>query len=60
MILVTLGTQDKPFTRLLDAIQKAIDDGVIKEEVIVQEGYKKYEYKDMKIINLIKYEEYNK
>ena len=36
MIFVTVGTQDKPFTRLLDLIQKAIDDGVIKEDVFVR------------------------
>ena len=27
MIFVILGTQDKKFTRLLDAIQKKIDEG---------------------------------
>ena len=60
MILVTLGTQDKSFTRLLDAIQKAIDDGTIKEEVIVQAGYTKYESKDMKIFDLIPSDEFDK
>ena len=43
MILVTLGTQDKNFTRLLDAVQKQIDNGNIKEEVIVQAGCTKYD-----------------
>ena len=38
MILVTLGTQDKSFKRLLDAIQKQIDLGYIKDKVIVQAG----------------------
>ena len=33
MILVTLGTQDKKFYRLLDAIEKQISIGNIKEEV---------------------------
>ena len=59
MILVTLGTQDKPFPRLLDAIQKAIDDGIIKEEVVVQAGCTKYESKDMKIFDLIPTDEFN-
>ena len=59
MILVTLGTQDKPFPRLLDAIQKAIDDGIIKEEVVVQAGFTKYESKDMKIFDLIPTDEFN-
>ena len=42
MIFVSLGTQDKSFKRLLDAIEKQIDKGNIKEEVIVQAGYTKY------------------
>lgn len=53
MILVLLGTQDKPFTRLLDTIQKQIDKGNIKEKVIVQAGCTKYKSKDMKIFDLI-------
>ena len=32
MILVTLGTQDKTFPRLLEAIQKQIDKGNIKDK----------------------------
>ena len=59
MILVTLGTQDKPFTRLLDAIQNEIDNGIIKEEVIVQAGKTKYKSKNMKIFDLISPEELN-
>lgn len=59
MILVTLGTQDKPFTRLLDAIQKAVNDGIIKEEVIVQAGHTKYESSNMKIFDLIPTDEFD-
>lgn len=63
MIFVILGTQDKKFPRLLDAIQKSIDEGKIdkKEEIIVQAGSTKYKSKDMKIIDYIgvkKFEEY--
>lgn len=57
MILVTLGTQDKEFTRLLDALSKVIKNKKIKEEVIVQAGYTKYSSKDMKIFDLISPEE---
>ena len=35
MILVTLGTQNNSFHRLLEEVQKNIDNGNIKEEVIV-------------------------
>ena len=53
MILVTLGTQDKSFKRLLDAIQREIDNGNIKDRVVVQAGYTKFESKDMEIFDLI-------
>lgn len=59
MIFVTLGTQDKAFTRLLDAIEKQIENGNIKEEVIVQAGYTKYESKNMKIYKLISFDEFD-
>ena len=53
MILVTLGTQDKPFTRLLDVIQEEIDCGNINDRVVVQAGYTKYKSDDMEIFDLI-------
>lgn len=59
MIFVTLGTQDKAFTRLLDAIENQILNGQIQEEVIVQAGYTKYESKHMKIYKLISSKEFN-
>lgn len=62
MILVTLGTQDKAFTRLLQDIDKAIIDGAIKEKVIVQAGYSigKYQSDNMEMFDLIDREEFNK
>ncbi len=59
MILVTLGTQDKTFVRLLEAIQKQVDAGNIKEEIIVQAGYTKFKSKDMKIFELISMDEFD-
>ena len=54
MILVTLGTQDKKFYRLLDIIQNAIDNGKIKDKVVVQAGYSSdYKSNDMEIFDLI-------
>ena len=49
MILVLLGTQNNSFHRLLEEIQKNINNGTIKEKVVVQEGYTKYASKDMEI-----------
>ena len=53
MIFVTLGTQDKSFTRMLDIIDKAIVNGIIKDKVIVQSGYTKYDSKNMEIFDYI-------
>ena len=43
MILVLLGTQNNSFYRLLEEIEENIKDGTIKEEVIVQAGYTKFQ-----------------
>lgn len=58
MILVTLGTQDKPFNRILEMIQELIDEKVIDDEVIVQAGCTKFKSNDMKIFDLIPMEEF--
>lgn len=59
LIFVTLGTQDKPFTRLLKAIDGAIQEGIIKEPVIVQAGHTKYESSHMTILGMLSMEEYH-
>ena len=51
LIFVTLGTQDKAFPRLLEAIQRQIDNGNIskEEKIIVQAGCTKFKSKHMEI-----------
>ena len=60
MIFVTLGTQDKKFPRLLQALDKAIEKGEIEEKVIGQAGNTKYESENMDIFDLISPDEFNK
>ena len=60
MILVTLGTQDKPFDRLLKAIDKQIKKGNIKDRVVVQTGFTKYESDNMEIFDLIPMKTFDK
>ena len=61
MILVTLGTNDKPFYRLLESIQKQIDKGNIKDKVLVQAGCSSdFKSKDMEIFDLIPMDEFDK
>ena len=60
MILVMLGTQNNSFHRLLEEIDRLINDGQIKEEVVVQSGYTKYESTNMKIFDFISSDELEK
>lgn len=60
MILVTLGTQDKQFTRLLKAIEEQVKKGLIKDKIIVQAGHTKFKSKYMKILKLIPMEQFDK
>ena len=58
MIFVTVGTQDKPFTRLLEAIDKAIENGEIKDVVVVQAGHTKYSSKNMEILEYVPFDKF--
>lgn len=53
MILVTLGTNDKQFTRLLKAVEGAVKRGAIQEEVLVQAGFTKYSSDCMKVVDYL-------
>ena len=60
MILVVLGTQDKAFPRLLEAVDREIKKGTIKEKVVVQAGQTKYESDNMEILDLVSAPEFDK
>lgn len=60
MIFVTLGTQDKPFKRLIKAVERQVILGNIKEEVIVQSGCTKYKSDKVKIIEYMNSDDFNK
>ncbi|MDD3693627.1 MAG: glycosyltransferase [Oscillospiraceae bacterium] len=53
MILVTLGTQFEPFTRLLDMVENSS----LTDEIIVQAGHTKYKSKKMKLFDFISFDE---
>lgn len=59
MIFVVLGTQDKPFDRLLKVIDEAAEKGIISEKIIVQAGETKYISKNMEIRRIIPINEFN-
>ena len=50
MIFVTLGTQDKPFNRLLEEIERLIGEGIINDEVVAQIGSTAFDSKKMKCV----------
>lgn len=50
MILLTLGTQDKSFRRLLETLDHQLEAGLIQEDVVVQSGYTQYSSPRLKII----------
>lgn len=51
MILVLLGTQDKPFDRILNTISKEIKKGNIKDKVIAQVGCTEYKKNDIEVFD---------
>lgn len=59
MILVTLGTQDKDFSRLLKAVEKQIEKGNIKDKVVAQIGTTKYKSDFMETFDLIPSDKFN-
>ena len=59
MILVTLGTQDKDFSRLLKAVEKQIENGNIKDKVVAQIGTTKYKSDLMETFDLIPSDKFN-
>lgn len=60
MIFVSLGTQDKDFTRLVEKIEELKKSGKIKEEVVVQLGNTKYKSEFIKCIDFMPMEDFDK
>ena len=60
MILVLLGTQNNSFHRLLEEIQRNIENNNITEEVVVQKGYTKFESENMTLYSQLPAEEIEK
>ena len=59
MIFVTVGTQDKPFVRLIKAVEDAVIAGRIIDEVIVQAGNTEYDSKVLNVLNYVPFDEFN-
>lgn len=59
MIFVTVGTQDKPFERIIKAVEDAVKANKITDEVVVQAGNTKYESKVLNVLNYVPFDEFN-
>ena len=59
MILVILGTQDKPFVRLLQAVETLVQQEVITDRIIVQAGMTKYSSELVEVFDLIPSDQFN-
>ena len=59
MILVTLGTQDKLFKRLITKVEDLVKKGIIKEEVLVQAGDTDYESPYLKFCKYLDEDQYD-
>lgn len=57
MILILLGTQDKPFARILKAMSREIKKGNIKDKVIAQIGCTKFSDEKIKTFDFVSKEE---
>ena len=58
--MLHFGTQDKKFPRLIEAVEKQVELGNIKDEVIVQAGCTEYKSDKMKIIDYMDETEFKK
>ena len=56
MIFVTVGTHEQPFNRLIECVDKLVEQGIIKEEVIIQTGFSTYEPKYCKWKKMFPYQ----
>ncbi len=57
MIFVTVGTHEQPFNRLIEKLDHLVENGEIKEEVLIQTGFSTYEPKFCKWQKLFPYQE---
>lgn len=60
MVFVVLGTQKNQFTRFLNMVEELVKSGDIKEPVVAQIGYTKFETNHFRCFSMVKEEEFQK
>lgn len=59
MILVLLGSQENSFRRLLEQVEKCVENNIIRDKVVVQAGHTKFFSNEMEIFNFTSNENLN-
>lgn len=59
LILITLGTNDKSFARLLEEVQRLINEKKITDRIVVQAGVTEFRSSKMEILDLIPFLEFD-
>lgn len=57
LILVLLGTHELPFTRLITEVERLKIKGIIKEEIIIQNGHTKYDSDVLTLKSFVSFDE---
>lgn len=58
MIFISLGTQDKSFHRLLEEVESLCEKGLLRDRIVVQAGYTKFNSKFMEIFDYMDQKEF--
>ena len=59
MIFITTGSRSFQFNRLLEAVDKAVESGVITDEIFAQIGSSNYQIKNYKYKDFLNHDEFN-
>ena len=60
MVFVVLGTQKNQFPRFLNMVEELVKSGAVKEPVVAQIGYTKYETNSFECFSMVNEEEFQK
>lgn len=59
MILILLGTQDKPFNRLGQYAEQLVKDSIVQDEILLQSGCSPFDSNVLKVLPFVDHNEMN-
>lgn len=60
MILVLLGTQDKPFHRMIEFVEQLVKEKIVSEDVFLQSGNTPFNSSKIKVVPFVDHNEMNR